>query len=164
MNWLLGSLFARKDIRANFVSTDSAISGYGCVSFSLYVPTLIPSSALPCVHAALPALLLYYESVRLPTQHTVYSPLFGLSTASLGNRLALPGSNINSSVARHGLRPRHVSMLSPLRAFFSGFREMKPLAFVLHRLFRAQYLHLRCGWLPPSLRLYAVCYHSTHRV
>jgi hypothetical protein len=88
-----------------------------CVSFSLYVPTLIPSSAHPCAHAALPALLLYYESVRLPTRHTVYSPLFGLSAASLGNGLALPGSNINSSVARHGLRPRHVSMLSPLRAF-----------------------------------------------
>jgi hypothetical protein len=30
--------------------------------------------------------------------------------------LALPGSSINSSFARRGLRPQYVSMLSPLRA------------------------------------------------
>ena len=86
-----------------------------------------PFECTPCTHAALPALLLYYESVRLPTRHTVYSPLFGLSTASSGNGLALPGSNINSSVARHGLRPRHVSLLSPLQAFLFRLQRNETL-------------------------------------
>jgi hypothetical protein len=53
--------------------------------------------------------------------------LFGLSTASRGFGLALPGSGINSSVARHGLRPRHVSICSPYRVSLFRLQENETL-------------------------------------
>jgi hypothetical protein len=41
--------------------------------------------------------------------------------------LALPGSGINSSVARHGLRPRHVSIHSPCRVSLSRLQKNETL-------------------------------------
>ena len=78
-------------------------------------------------HAALPALHLYYESVRLPIRRTASSPSSGLSAASRRIELALPGSGINSSVARHGLRPRHVSIRSPCRVSLFRLQCYEPL-------------------------------------
>jgi len=53
--------------------------------------------------------------------------LFDLSAASRGIGLALPGSGINSSVTRHGLRPRHVSTRSPYRVSLSRLQENETL-------------------------------------
>ena len=114
-------------MRVNFVSTLLSTSGRGmCFIFPLRSNT-DPFECTPCTHAELPALLLYYESVRLPIWRIISLPLSGLLMTSVGIRLALPGSVVDSSVARHGLRPRHVSMHSPLRAYHFRLQENETL-------------------------------------
>ena len=84
-----------------------------CVFSSLFVFTLIPSSALL-------ALTLHYQRYSSTTnqsdcQSGVPSLAFVQLVNGFSNRIGSPSSGINSSVARHGLRPRHVSIRSPYR-------------------------------------------------
>ena len=114
-------------MRSNFVSTSLPTSRCGmCFLIPLH-SYADPFECAPCAHDALPPLLLYYESVRLPIPRTISSPLLGLLMASREIGLALPGSNINNLTARRGLRPRHVSMHSPYRAYLFRLQSIKNL-------------------------------------
>ena len=79
-------------------------------------------------HWALPQLRLYYESVRLPKRHTASSLFSSSLAASVRNASVLPSSNVNSSFARYGLRPRHVGYaLAFIVHTDTGFQTMKSL-------------------------------------
>ena len=63
--------------------------------------------------------------------------------------MALPSSDVNSSITCHGLRPRHAAYMLAFSACSStGFQVMNPLAQCDIFNFGAQYLHLRYGRLP----------------
>jgi hypothetical protein len=80
------------------------------------------------------ALAPHYRRYSSTTNQSEYQPgvpsllaFVRLVTASYGIGLALPGSGLDSSATRCGLRPRHVSMLSPLRACLFRLRRNETL-------------------------------------
>jgi len=62
--------------------------------------------------------------------------------------MVLPSSNINSSFARHGLRPRHVGYALTFNVHTNtGLQDTEPLALCDKDYFGAQYLHAFALWL-----------------
>ena len=101
-----------------------------------------------CSQQALPCLLLYYELVRLPKQHTVSSPLFSFSTASLKyfgspkfrcKHFRLPATDLDPAmpICTHHLT--HISVPTS--------SKWKPWSFWNKEYFGAQYLHAFALWL-----------------
>ena len=91
----------------------------------------------------------YTSNISWSDYRNVIPPryFFSFLAASFRNASVLPSSNIDSSSARHGLRPRHVKYALTFNVHTdTGFQEMKPLAQCNKDNFGAQYLHLRCGW------------------
>ncbi len=79
----------------------------------------------------------------IPLRH-----FFGSLAASVGNASVLPSSAIDSSFARHGLRPRHARHALTISVHTdTGFGEMKPLAQCNKDYFGAQHLHAFALWL-----------------
>ena len=113
---------ARSDIRVSFVSVPYSISVYGGHLLNPLHLTARAFEWTPCPRRALPRLLLYYAPVRLPYRHASALPL-QLVGAFNQDETALPGSDANSSITCHGLRPRHAAYtLTVIACGSTGFR------------------------------------------
>ncbi len=120
-----------------------------CVSFSLYVPTLIPSSVLP-------VLTPHYQRYSSITNQSDCQPGILFTPLCLVCQQLLLETDWLSQVPTLTVRlpatdfdPGTFPCSHHCKHFFSGFREMKPLAFVLRELFRGSIPSLAL-WLTSS--------------
>jgi hypothetical protein len=110
-------LFSSADIP---VVTSSMFFQFQCIAFLIITSLRYTADPFEC-HASDDAWLNRHYSVYASTMNQsdyrnaiLLRYLFSFLSASVRNVSVLPGSDIDSSLARHGLRPRHVDIPLPL--------------------------------------------------